>query len=346
MNKQFFLILIFALSTINVSAQKNSVIQGKLLNNNGLSKVYMQDLMTKKYIDSATIDATNRFKFDFHIDKAGFYMLEFETSKSLFLIVEPNDKLTVEFDLQDELNPKIEGAESSKIIYEINKKSAEYDADIERFKKEIQRKKKEYIKKTISENLGSLASVLLIGNLDYNEDKDLIEALDRELYKKYPENAMVQELHQTLSGSGQNAQLNIGDKAPEIDLPNPEGKNIKLSSLRGKYVLVDFWASWCGPCRRESPNLVKLYQKYKSKGLEIYSVSLDKSESAWKRAIKNDKLDSWIHVSDLQYWNSAAAKLYHIKGIPNTVLLNKEGIIIAKGLRGEELADKLAEIFK
>ena len=134
-----------------------------------------------------------------------------------------------------------------------------------------------------------------------------------------------------------------GKKAPEIALPNPQGDTVRLSSLEGNVVLVDFWASWCGPCRKESPNLVKTYSKYKDEGFEIYSVSLDRSRKNWVKAIEDDHLD-WTHVSDLKYWNSLVVDLYGFSGIPHTVLLDEQGRVIAKNLRGEALGEKLEEV--
>ena len=115
--------------------------------------------------------------------------------------------------------------------------------------------------------------------------------------------------------------------------------------MRGKVVLIDFWASWCGPCRRENPNVVKLYEKYKDKGFEIFSISLDKDKTAWIKAIKDDNLKWTNHVSDLKYWSSEAAKLYGVSSIPSTVLIDKEGRVIAKNLRGRDLELKMKEIF-
>lgn len=141
--------------------------------------------------------------------------------------------------------------------------------------------------------------------------------------------------------------LNIGNKAPEIVLNSPEGKPIALSSLRGKMVLIDFWASWCGPCRRENPHVVKAYHEFKDKKFKngksftIYSVSLDMRKDAWEQAIKADGLVWEYHVSDLKGWQSQAAQLYAIYSIPSNILIDGDGIIIAKNLRGEALTEFL-----
>jgi peroxiredoxin len=136
-----------------------------------------------------------------------------------------------------------------------------------------------------------------------------------------------------------------GNMAPDFTLPDPSGKNVSLSSFRGKYVLVDFWASWCGPCRQENPNVVDAYQQFKSKNFTILGVSLDKTKDAWIEAIEKDGLD-WTHVSDLKFWESSVVPLYQIEGIPFNVLLDPDGKIIASNLRGQALSKKLAEVLK
>lgn len=156
---------------------------------------------------------------------------------------------------------------------------------------------------------------------------------------------MENQVYQIEMGYNEYIASSTGSKmAPEIALKNPQGKVIKLSSLRGKYVLIDFWASWCGPCRQENPNVVRLYNKYKDKGFTVYSVSLDKDPEAWKRAITADGLVWPNHVSDLLHWNSPMPSLYGFQGIPYTVLVDKEGKIIATGLRGTSLEQKLVEL--
>lgn len=167
----------------------------------------------------------------------------------------------------------------------------------------------------------------------------LADAIETQYKAKYP--------GQVAQISAQAATLRtfaVGAEAPLFAGPSPEGEEISLESLRGKVVLIDFWASWCGPCRRENPNVVKLYDEYKEKGFEILAVSLDKTKDRWVKAIADDKL-TWLHISDLKGWQSKYAKQYGVSSIPQTVLLDREGKIMARNLRGKALEAKLADVF-
>lgn len=152
--------------------------------------------------------------------------------------------------------------------------------------------------------------------------------------------------------SGINTGIDIGDRAPELVVDSPSGEKISLSSLRGKMVLIDFWASWCPPCRAENPNLVRTYKRYKDKefkngqGFTVYGVSLDRTMEDWTSAIRKDGLVWESQVSDLQGWKSVPAAQYGVMGIPANFLIDGNGIIVAKGLKGEYLENKLKELLK
>lgn len=199
-----------------------------------------------------------------------------------------------------------------------------------------------YTKNFVKEHKNSVVSAyitlaMLAGQVDGTE-------LDSIVSKFTPEISASEYVIKLKEMVQEQKKTSVGVEAPDFTMNDTEDKPVKLSSLRGKVVMIDFWASWCAPCRQENPNVVKLYNQYHAKGFEIIGVSLDKDKTNWIQAIKDDQL-SWIHVSDLQYWQNAVARLYGVNAIPQTYLLDKDGKIIAKGLRSEQLAAKLNELF-
>ncbi|MDI1256598.1 MAG: TlpA disulfide reductase family protein [Flavobacterium sp.] len=192
-----------------------------------------------------------------------------------------------------------------------------------------------------SENPKSFLSVLLMDNMFSNPDVDI-----EKIKKTF--NSLDASIKNTKAGKSVQTKingyvsLNIGNVAPDFSAPNPEGKKVSLKESLGKVTIIDFWASWCGPCRRENPNVVQLYNDFHAKGLNIISVSLDKDGTKWKEAIAKDGL-TWTHISNLLFWEDPIALQYNIKSIPATFILDANGKIIAKDLRGSELRAKISE---
>jgi len=185
-------------------------------------------------------------------------------------------------------------------------------------------------------------------SVQFKNGPEVYETVANRFQKEVPGSNYGKELKQFIASEkskvAASAKTAVGQKAPPISLASPDGKTYSLDELKGKVVLIDFWASWCGPCRRENPKVVQAYKEYKSKGFEVFSVSLDRSPDRWKKAIKDDGLLWDYHVSDLQHWKSAPAADYGVKSIPQTFLIGKDGTIIAKNLRGAALENKLKEV--
>lgn len=198
----------------------------------------------------------------------------------------------------------------------------------------------DFIKKNMNNDLGQFLFLTSASSFEPKEQKELLNKLSDE-YKAKPE---VKRISTRLENLEKVAE---GEMFADLTMENPEGETVSLSDYagKGKYVFVDFWASWCGPCREEMPNVVEAYKKYKNKGFEIVGVSLDNSKDNWLKGIKDLNM-TWPQMSDLKAWDSKAVEVYAFQGIPHTVLLDKDGKIIAKNLRGQKLHEKLAELMK
>lgn len=349
-------------------------------------KLYLSHLTVDKIekTDSVTIEK-GQFSFTGKTEVPDFYILQTEDNDYITLIIKPGEEIRIFADASDfSHNYEIEGSVDSRNIKELNltlQRNIEKIDSINRVYRQylnsrrlpaikqqldstfesIIESHRHYTIRFIENNMNSIASVMALYQqitprmyvLDPIDDISYFEKVDSSLYAKYPESEAIQALHKevirnrrkinnNLASSGNVA---IGSIAPEIALPNPEGDTIPLSALRGNIVLLDFWASWCKPCREENPNLVDNYDEYSDEDFEIYQVSLDRTRQDWVDGIQEDNLD-WIHVSDLKYWDSRVVNLYNLSAIPANFLLDRQGRIIAKNLRGEQLSQRLEQIFE
>lgn len=314
-----------------------------------------------------TIEIAEDGSFDFRIvqEQPSFYRINFYKRQYVNLIVNGDEEgISVKVDGNDPQGvPEISGSKDTDYfanlvelvgfqnqqLQEINQQAIQarmsgetetvQELSQEYYEKYAyyQQEKKEMIWKMVP----SLAAFYALPALDQEQFFSFYDSVSQEFEKVRPDHPTTIELSKMVSAG---RSLAIGSAAPEISLPNPSGEIVTLSSLKGNYVLIDFWAAWCRPCRAENPNVVKLYKEYEGRNFEILGVSLDRTKEAWVQAIEQDGL-IWKHVSDLQYFNSAAAETYQINAIPATYLIDPEGKIIAKNLRGPSLEAKLKEIF-
>ena len=206
-----------------------------------------------------------------------------------------------------------------------------------------------YKQKFIAQNPNSAALLPVLSTIDPSKEYEKFAMVCDQLAVGFPQSPSVQntlmQFQQLKAQHEKQAFLAPGKAAPNFTQNDVNGKPLSLSDLKGKVVLLDFWASWCGPCRRENPNVVRLYGKYKDAGFTVMSVSLDKDESLWKQAIEKDGLIWPNHVSDLKYWSNEASQLYQVTSIPFTVLIDRDGNIITTNIRGQELEQALISIF-
>jgi len=288
-------------------------------------KVYLQKFNNKIFhtVDSALV---KKGKFEFHstVVLPELYGLSVDTSRIPLYIFLDKGKITVHLDSARGYSASV--VSGSALQDQFNAFKKERDVNIS-----------DYIE---AHPASLVTAYILYRNYSYRLTPEQIAEHIKLLHPSLQTTVYVkalEELIQTLNG------LAIGKKAPDIISNDPDGKTIKLSEHYHKYTLIDFWASWCAPCRKENPNVVTAYQKYKDKGFSVFGVSLDKSRAGWIKAIESDHLD-WLQVSELNYWNSEIAKTFGVRAIPANFLIDERGVIVARNLRGEQLQQKLDEL--
>lgn len=323
-------------------------------------------LKAKQDGNYVTVDSVRPVHGDFEltgtVEKPDIYYLQVADKRGSLLLFMENGQFNITGDADSLWMAKASGAPAQDVYNDYVKESSTFDVASEKLygqwrdaqmsgDKELIKKiegqydslyaeKEKFDSAFMVNHPSTLVAPYLLRGMAYDMEGDQMLAFIDSFDPAIQDAALVKELRDWAEAKKRSA---IGQPAIDFTLTDTAGNEITLSDLYGNYLLIDFWAAWCGPCRRENPNVVAAYQKYHEKGFDIIGVSLDRSKDDWLKAIKDDHL-TWTQVSDLNYWNSAVPKLYGVRAIPANFLLDREGTIIAKNLRSEALDKKLAEL--
>ena len=321
----------------------------------------------KDPIATIPLDKEGKFTFEHDLIAADYYFIKFPNNQLLHIILHGNDTIKIYGDSKDIIRlSNIVGSEDSEIMNEFLTAWTDFKAlkdsltNVLRFNPAKQAEVDNYFKpfaqdfymkrnNLINRFSDSPALLATINAIDQDKEWEIYQTVVHHLTVSFPESPTIQNLavytNQQIAEREKKAFLKPGNPAKDIALPNPQGDTLRLSDFKGKVVLLDFWASWCAPCRRENPNVVNMYHLYKEDGFTVYSVSLDQNKDKWVDAIEKDGLVWPNHVSDLKGWGSVGGATYMVKSIPFTVLIDKEGNIIGTNIRGPELQNQLKAIF-
>lgn len=367
------LLSIIALAITMISCNQNAkdeyVISGVADGIENGKKVFIQvmdEKNTPTSIDTAVV-TNGKFEFKGKLKEVELAYLKFDLDGSMPFFLE-NGKIDIVFDKDSTFKSTAKGTFNNDILAEFNTKSVAIGKKLAQFQKNnlgkmrlakesndtvtvnkimaehdsFQKEMDVYSEEFITKNTNAILSTLLIEN--FINQKTLELAKIQSYF-----NGLTDEVKNTKSGKRVKKLLDaitsveVGKKAPDFSAPSPDGKTVSLKESMGKVTIIDFWASWCGPCRMENPNVVAMYNELHEKGLNIIGVSLDRDEAKWKEAIEKDGL-TWNHISNLKFWQEPIAELYNVKSIPATFILDANGVIVAKDLRGAELKNKVYQL--
>jgi peroxiredoxin len=361
--------IIITICTLQACTEhKGYIIRGKLSDANGMTITLMKVTADSVFrIDSCVIKK-GKFEMKGIVEYPEYCGLYAGDYGPLLMFVE-NAEINIELDLDDMQYSKVTGSKENDLFVQFNSNLAEFeeryikvideymamsasgetdDAKVEGYVAQtdtIKLQYMEFIKQFADENKNSIVTAIIVNN--YMSDSLTPEELEQYANGFDELNSQSSWVQTIFEKIGIARRIETGQPFVDFTMLSPEGKVISLSDYagKGKYVMIDFWASWCQPCRNANPDIVKLYKKYKDKGFEIVGVSLDKEKSEWTKAIRADSL-KWPQMSDLKYWESEAARLYAVYSIPHAVLLDNDGTILARELTLDELKKKLEELFK
>ncbi len=363
MRNLFFSLLAIVLVASCTSRKGDEyIIKGTLTGSNLPEKVFLQTSKDGRFevLDTADV-VEGKFRFEGKIGNPDMFYVALDENRFASFF---NEAASINIELHSDslMNPKVNGSESDKQYREYlrmverqrsveiglytayNEAARQNDTvTLQKLEKDIEANdlaQKEEIITYIKDNNASFVTPYVALRHAYLFELEDMETIYAAFDKKITDAKYAVMFNERIVIL---QNVAIGKTAPDFTMNDVEGRPVSLSQFRGKYVLVDFWAAWCGPCRAENPNVVEAYNKFKDAGFDVLGVSLDRSKEDWMQAIAKDNL-TWTHVSDLQYWQNAAAKLYGVNSIPANVLLDKDGVIIARNLRGEDLHKKLAEV--
>jgi len=340
----FFIVFLYSCSSSN-SSDKEINISIKMDGSDSSGEVRLQKVNSDysiELIKSANF-IDNNVEFDVYNDESALYRIDILGKTSVDVILKDSDIEILIDDKNSSFTTKILGSINMAFIDANNEKNIQ---KINSIREEVSFKRNQFelsLKNYLDNVDNSLAVLVTAGYLPIGENISFWEKIYERYLPEFESNSYFKKFESDLIKL---KAVSVGSIAPEIISNDTTGNPISLSSFRGKYVLLDFWAAWCRPCREENPNILKNYETFKDRGFEVFQVSLDRSKKDWVRGIKQDMLP-WVNVSDLRYYQSEAAQLYNINKIPSAFLLDPSGVIIAKDtqLRGVNLYNKLQEVF-